>query len=277
MESSSAPPTYHPLFTDPTADTVLRAADGTLFRVPTAVLQRTTSFFSSAPSSASALPLPLPEPAPALATVLAFLCGLESPPPASFDALEDALALAERWGAPGALARLRCTLGGPAFLAEPLRLYGLAVRRGWGTEARVAARATLGLALWEETHRPALGRLPADALLGLLALHRRRRDALASMLAGGAVRGVSGSCCASCGGGVSGHEWREYVARIFLEMDARPLGDTVLGFAAVDEWREAVACWNAKCAAAECRKPIYDREAILQDIKACIETLPDEV
>lgn len=46
---------------------------------------------------------------------------------------------------------------------------------------------------------------------------------------------------------------------------------------AVDDWREALACWNAKCAGAKCGKALYEREVILPLIKACIDKLPETV
>lgn len=64
--------------------------------------------------------------------------------------------------------------------------------------------------------------------------------------------------------------------QIFAEMDIRALGDTVIG-SGTDEWREALACWSAKCAGAGCGKTIYDRDTILPEIKACIDRLPDTV
>ncbi|KAJ7509489.1 hypothetical protein B0H11DRAFT_1702470 [Mycena galericulata] len=292
-ESPTSDPTYHPLFDDPAADTVLQSIEGTLFRVPAFVLRSTAGYFAATLPAAAAdantrtpppplsVPVPLHEHDPALIWVLCILSGLAPPAPLrDFAAAEDALALAERWDAPGAIARVRDALTGPDFLAEPLRLYAVAVRFGWAEEARVASRGTLALSLYDAAHREALGRLPARDLLALLGLHRRRRNALEEMLSGETAEGVipvtvSGRC-AACGLHTDNYAWRELRARIFVEMDGRPLGDTVTGFA-VDEWREAVACWNCKCEGAGCGKAIYDRESILRQIKACIEKLPDTV
>ncbi|KAJ7474897.1 hypothetical protein FB451DRAFT_1088540 [Mycena latifolia] len=270
---------YHPLFSDPAADTVLRSSDGTLFRVPSVTLRRAAGYFAATlPATADAEPAS----AAVLARVLCALCGRAPPTDAQLDfgSAEAALALAAHWDAPGAAARVRDAMGGAEFLAEPLRLYAIAAREGWAEEAHRAARGTLALALYDDAYREALGRVPACDLLALLGLHRRRRDELDQMLSGGDADGVSAvevaGRCGACGRWSDNYLWREFRARIYVEMDTRPLGDTVTGFA-VDEWSEARACWSAKCEGAECGKPIYNRDAILREIKACIERLPDTV
>ncbi|KAJ7727998.1 hypothetical protein DFH07DRAFT_945809 [Mycena maculata] len=282
MPSETSAPAYHPLFSDPAADTVLQSIEGTLFRVPRFVLRSTAGyFFATLSAAADAQVVPLPDHDSEVVCVLCMLCGLAPPAPlADWGAAEDALALAERWDAPGAVARVRDALTGPAFLAEPLRLYAHAVRFGWEEEARVAARATLALSLYDDAHRTVLARVPPRNLLALLGLHRRRRDALDRMLSGEVPEGVTsaalGGRCAACGLDTDNYAWREFRARIFAEMDRRPLGDSVTGFA-VEEWREALACWNSKCGGSGCGQPSYDRDSILRQIKACIDKLPDAV
>ncbi|KAF8193899.1 hypothetical protein K438DRAFT_1919183 [Mycena galopus ATCC 62051] len=278
-ESSTTIAAYHPLFNDPAADTVLRSTEGTLFRVPAFVLRRTTDYFAATlPATADAEQIPLDEPAALLAQVLSILCGFPPPDGAAldFDTAEAILGLAERWDAPGAAARVRDAITGPVFLAEPLRLYVVAVRAGWADEARVASRGTLVLGLYDEVHTELLRRLPTRDLMALLGLHRRRRDTLDSLLRTDVNAAAVSGACGACGLQGDNYLWREYRARIFTEMDTRALGDTVIG-SAVDEWREALACWSAKCKGAECGKAIYDRDAILPQIKACIDRLPDTV
>ncbi|KAF7369873.1 hypothetical protein MSAN_00616400 [Mycena sanguinolenta] len=262
-ESSAITSAYHPLFSDPAADTTLRSTEGTLFRVPAFVLRRTTGYFAATlPAIADTEHVPLDEPAALLAQTLSLLCGLPPPDAAlDFDRAEAILGLAERWDAPGAAARVRDAITGPVFLAEPLRMYVVAVRAGWKDEARIASRGTLVLSLYDEVHDELLRRLPTQDLMALLGLHRRRRDTLDGLL--------------KTNVNMAAVSW-EYRARIFAEMDIRALGDTVTG-SAVDEWREALACWSAKCAGAGCGKAIYDRDTILPEIKACIDQLPDTV
>ncbi|KAJ7643395.1 hypothetical protein DFH06DRAFT_999058 [Mycena polygramma] len=288
--------TYHPLFADPTADTVLRSAEGILFRIPAHVLRRTTGYFAvtlppasplNANTAHDAQPIPQTEPAPLLVRALRILCGL--PPSGSaldFATAESLLALAEHWAAPALASYVRSAITGPPFLAQPLRLYALCARAGWADEAHIAARATLGLSLFDEAkHEEVLKGMSVGPLMELLRLHRRRRDLLDRMLSGKmeaedeAViylkEKVSGKC-AACGAEGGDYLWRQYRARIFVEMDVRPLGDTITG-AGVDEWHEALACWGAKCTGKDCGKTLYDRDAILPEIKACINRLPDTV
>ncbi|KAJ6494252.1 hypothetical protein C8R45DRAFT_824731 [Mycena sanguinolenta] len=277
-EGSTTPSAYHPLFSDPAADTILRSIEGTLFRVPAFVLRRTTGYFAATlPALADAEQIPLDEPAALLAQTLSLLCGLPPPDAAlDFDKAEAILGLAERWDAPGAAARVRDAITGPVFLAEPLRLYLVAVRAGWEDEARIASRGTLVLSLCDEVHNELLRRLPTRDLMTLLGLHRRRRDTLDTLLKTKVNMAAVSGACAACGLQGDNYLWREYRARIFTEMDIRALGDTVIG-SAVDEWPEALACWSAKCAGAGCSKAIYDRDTILPEIKACIDQLPDTV
>ncbi|KAJ7181257.1 hypothetical protein C8R46DRAFT_599479 [Mycena filopes] len=282
---------YHPQFNDPAVDTVLRSTENTLFRVPAFVLRRTTGYFAatlppSAPNTpTNNEPIPLAEPSALLARAFSILCGLPPPDPEDaaldFPTAESLLALADRWSAPALAAHVRAALTTPPFLAEPLRMYALAARAGWREEARLASSRTLPLRLYEDdAHDALLRRVPTPDLLALLALHRRRRDALDRMLSGEDAEGVKpaavSGCCAACGLQADNYVWREYRARIFMEMDTHPLGDTVLG-PAVDEWREALACWGAKCAGADCGKALYERETILPQIKACIDKLPKTV
>ncbi|KAJ7131101.1 hypothetical protein C8R44DRAFT_871634 [Mycena epipterygia] len=76
---------------EPAADIILRSADGTLFRVPSITLRRTTGYTELHEE---------PVPASTLAYVLCILCGLPSPiEDLDFDTVESALALASRWAA----------------------------------------------------------------------------------------------------------------------------------------------------------------------------------
>lgn len=62
---------------------------------------------------------------------------------------------------------------------------------------------------------------------------------------------------------------------MFLEIDHRPLGDTLGGV--VDKmagWPEAKACWEERCPKPDCRGYNYDRVATLRQIRNCIDILP---
>jgi len=72
--------------------------------------------------------------------------------------------------------------------------------------------------------------------------------------------------------------WREFKNVIFLEMDRRPLGDTIcaeVGGAA--DWPEALACWEAKCKMEGCGGQNYGRVTTLRQIRACFDILPSTI
>jgi len=65
---------------------------------------------------------------------------------------------------------------------------------------------------------------------------------------------------------------------MFVEIDKRPLGDT-LGLAIGDaaEWPATQACWEAKCTKEDCGGLNYDRVATLRQIRACVALLPSTI
>ena len=74
------------------------------------------------------------------------------------------------------------------------------------------------------------------------------------------------------------YPWRAFKNAMFLEMERRPLGDTlgvVVGSTA--DWPEALACWEAKCKKDNCGGLSYDRIATLKQIRACIALLPSTI
>ncbi|KAF9001123.1 hypothetical protein BDQ17DRAFT_1358788 [Cyathus striatus] len=288
----SAVDTYHPKFSSLSADVILRSADGTLYRVPKFTLRRTCGYFRTL------LPVPtigellkreeekeekeqvfeIAEPEDVLERVLCLICGLEPPQWETFDDLASVARLVEFLDAPGPLSILQGACTSPLFLAEPIRLYGLARRYGWEEESQIASSHTLSLSLYEKKHEPQLASLTAKDLMALLGLHRRRRDEFKKAIdgdlfnAGNAVK----YSCTGCGEEVDNHPWRELKARMFLEMDWRPLGDTICALD-MEEWPEAVACWSAKCKKEGCGDLYYNKVYTLRDIKACIDRLPETV
>ncbi len=140
----------------------------------------------------------------------------------------------------------------PALTVQPFRLYGIACRFGWEAEAKHASTQTLQYNLYDPEIRPLLQRLSTDSLLDLMELHRLRREGYAylpsvSHLLMKVCRlrqrlndppFVAGSTatCVSCHNLIDYHTWRELKYKIILEMDTRPLGDTVI----------EVDCWNGR-------------------------------
>ena len=80
--------------------------------------------------------------------------------------------------------------------------------------------------------------------------------------------------CSNCGSLVDYHTWRELKYVIIMEMDVRPLGDTVVNPGLL-EWPAARECWAAKCAS--CERVLYDKTLTMRVIRECIEQLPTTI
>ncbi|KAJ8462412.1 hypothetical protein ONZ45_g9201 [Pleurotus djamor] len=285
-EDSPRPCTYHPAFSSPEANLVLRSTEGTLYRVPSFVLLNTTEFFKSVltlhvtSSSSDVLgTIHINEPDAVLERILRMLCGLSVPLWQSFEQVEGVSKLAEEWNAPGPLAAIRAAITTPLFLSNPLRLFAIATHFGWEEEAKLASKHTLALSLYDEQNQELLQRIPAKDLLALLNLHRRRRDDIKRMLDSDPLFDIGNSdprFCRECGERLYNHTWRELKIRMFMEMDKKPLGDMV-GSLEMEEWPEAQACWSAKCSKDTCGKLNYDRLTMLQAIQSCMARLPDSL
>lgn len=85
--------------------------------------------------------------------------------------------------------------------------------------------------------------------------------------------------CSRCGvTQLDNYTWRELKNAMFLEIDRRPLGDTLgLVVGETAEWPEAKACWEAKCKMEGCGGLNYDRVATLRQIRNCVDLLPSTI
>ncbi|KAG6901319.1 hypothetical protein C0995_013679 [Termitomyces sp. Mi166 len=274
----------HPFFNSKEANVVLCSAEGTFYRVPSFVLRSATEYFRAILPSTPPLGLPsgqeqiadpiiVDEKDVVLERFLRLISGLDTPVWESFDELDAVMSLAD---ARGPMCLIRAAVTAPRFLAQPLRLYVMATRLGWEHEAKLASTHTLKLSIYDEEYAEQLQRLPAKHLMALLSLHRRRRDLFMTSLDTGEAFTAGNNTdryCSGCGEKVDNHSWREFKARMFLEMDQRPLGDTLLSLD-MEDWRESIACWSAKCRNGECRMPHYDRSATLRAIQDYLEEPP---
>ncbi|KAE9396352.1 hypothetical protein BT96DRAFT_792474, partial [Gymnopus androsaceus JB14] len=165
-----------------------------------------------------------------------------------FVEIEALLTLAESWDAPGPLSILRFGITSPMFLDQPLRLYAIATHFEWHPEAKLASKHSLGLDLYDDEHEEALNRLSSKHLLALLRLHRNRRNALKVFLDDPEVfsLGNADNSRCNCNGDIDNSAWRELKARIIREMDQNSRGSFV-GSWEMEEWKESVRCWKAKC------------------------------
>ncbi|KAI0329183.1 hypothetical protein GY45DRAFT_1435582 [Cubamyces sp. BRFM 1775] len=274
----------HPLFSSEDGDVVLGSKDRVLFRVHSYTLKTTSGWFRAMYSlpqrSATVTDVPpetifVDEDSATLEGLLRMVCGLPVPKLDSYDVIEPILHAAEKYDMPGPMSIVRALVMTPPLLAEPLRLYAIACRYGWQDEAMLASRYTLTLNLHAPEYRSTLQKLGTDALLNLFQLHRARREALRKRLDDPPFVNDNGdTSCSNCGSLVDYHTWRELKYVIIMEMDARPLGDTIVNPGLL-EWPAARACWSAKCI--NCDRVLYDKTLTMRVIRECIEQLPTAI
>ncbi|KAI0769655.1 hypothetical protein BD413DRAFT_77005 [Trametes elegans] len=274
----------HPLFSSLDGDVVLGSKERVLFRVHSYTLKTTSGWFRAMYSlpqrSATAADIPpetiyVDEDAETLEGLLRMVCGLPIPRLDSYDIIEPILHAAEKYDMPGPMSIVRALVMTPPLVTDPLRLYAIACRYGWQDEALTASRYTLTLNLHAPEHRHTLQKLGTDALLGLFQLHHTRRESLRRRLDDPPFVNDSGdTSCSNCGSLVDYHTWRELKYVIIMEMDGRPLGDTVVNPGLL-EWPAARACWSAKCI--NCDRVLYDKTLTMRVIRECIEQLPTTI
>lgn len=208
-----------------------------------------------------------------LDALLRMVCGLPLLPIDTYDLADGLLYAAEKYDMPGPLSIVRLYLQTASLATDPLRLYAAACRFGWEHEAKVASTQTLTYNLHDPVLRPALQRLSTTAVLDLFALHRARREGLRKRMNEAPFVHGGISPCVSCQRQIDYHTWRELKYKIIIEMDVRPLGDTIVGDG-LQDWPEATACWSAKCL---CDRYLYDKVETLRVIKDCIDGLPKTI
>ncbi|KAF8625532.1 hypothetical protein AX17_006820, partial [Amanita inopinata Kibby_2008] len=110
-------PTYHPLFSSPEADIVLRSLEGTLFRVHSYILRTTSGLFRTVftlpqppTQSKDSTIISIYEPSQLLCLLLPLLSGQPTTPPLtslSLNTIIRLLFLAEKWDTPGPISYIR--------------------------------------------------------------------------------------------------------------------------------------------------------------------------
>ncbi|KAF7296400.1 BTB domain-containing protein [Mycena chlorophos] len=223
---ATAKETYHPSFDDEFADVVLQSLEGTLYRVHSFVLRTTSGFFRTMlslpqPPAPDGKPhhaeIPVGEHDAVLERVLRMLCGLEIPRWTSFDELESALELIEKWDTPGPLSFIRTALPAPMFADDPLRVYLLATRFGWQEETDSALVQTLKLDLLAPASEfeSMLCRLSSRSLLKLITFHERCKTRFRTALDGTELfaAGNEEQRECSCGKRRDNYTWRMLKAK----------------------------------------------------------------
>ncbi|KAI6044651.1 hypothetical protein EDC04DRAFT_2641449 [Pisolithus marmoratus] len=287
----------HPAFDSPEADIILVSRDLTCFRVHSFTLKTTSGWFRSlftlprpvsscpgdsgtpgkatpAPTASTPETIHLDEDAETLEIILRMISGLPITPITSYDTVDAVLYASEKYDMPGPASLMQIAVLTPLLADQPLRLYTSASRFGWVEEARVASERTLALDLWSEENWKMLRKVDGPAALDLLKLHRSRREGVRKRLEEHPfVSGSTAALCARCRRPTDHSTWRELKYKIVVEMDVRPLGDTVLNVG-LQEWPEAQACWEARCPNPACASVIYDKTETVRLIRDCIESLP---
>ncbi|KIK98557.1 hypothetical protein PAXRUDRAFT_800637 [Paxillus rubicundulus Ve08.2h10] len=270
-------PTTHPAFDSPDADVVLVSKDLVQFHVHSFTLKTTSGWFRSLftlPRPSPPETIHLDEDSSTLELLLRMVSGLPIQPLTSHDTVDAIIYAAEKYDMPGPISLVRIAVLTPPLADQPLRLYAAAARCGWTEEAKVASQRTLSMNLWEDDNWEMLAKVDVRTALALLKLHRARREGLRKRLdefpfiGGNAI-----ALCTRCRRPIDHHTWRELKYKVTMEMDARPLGDTVLDDG-LTEWPEAKACWDAKCPYTECEVVLYHKAETMRLIRECIESLP---
>ncbi|KAF5378071.1 hypothetical protein D9615_007497 [Tricholomella constricta] len=292
---------FHPEFSFPDADVILRSFEGTLYRIHSYTLRTTSGLFDTMfnlpqpPRCKNGIQgqreqlgpeeygeyepeeIPIYESDFVLERLLRLLCSIPVPSWESYDDVDRVLTAAEKWDTPGPIASIRAVLTCPQFLtSDPLRLYVLAKHFDWREEAKLASTQTLKLNLHDAIHASTLAKLSSKDLLPLLNLHRKRRDMFKKLIDSPERFAAGNSRCGVTQ--LDNHTWREFKNAMFAEIDRRPLADTLgLAVGQSAEWPEAKACWEAKCTKEGCGGLNYDRIATLRQIRNCIDLLPSTI
>lgn len=193
-------------FSCPDGDVVLRSTEGTLYRLHSYTLRRSSGLFDtmfslpqpktcrlshnhnhhySTSSDAKSYPdiLDVYEPDFPMEEVLKLIYGILTPLRSSFDEIEAILALAEKWDTQGSIASLRSAFCSSQFIDQcPIRCYALSRHYGWDYEARLASTRTLTLNLYDPIHAHSLYQLSSKDLRLLVNLHRKRKDMFQQLL-----------------------------------------------------------------------------------------------
>ncbi|KIY74174.1 hypothetical protein CYLTODRAFT_416431 [Cylindrobasidium torrendii FP15055 ss-10] len=236
--------------------------------------------------------IPVHEPSKILTPLLLLLLGRETETPIhhwSFDKVESVLRLAESWDMPGPISLIRLAITAPVFLqAEPLRVFAIASQFEWEEEKACAARHTLRYDLLaDRSLRSTLDRLSARDVLQLLRVRRARVEGFRALVDDvhrfSAGNNDSYDCGRCSNSKLDNQTWKDLKQTMVQELEKRPLGDSVGGWLVggigartglgVMAWKEAEACWMAKCQNPECGSANYDRLTTLKQVRQCVDEL----
>lgn len=290
-ESNAAPPgytspplydeaatisTYHPHFSEPEADTVLRSSDGTLFCVYASTLHTASRVLGNmidAHTGGGVLDkkgkiIELEETAQVMERFLRIVAGMEFLPWETRQDIWDMVHVAEKYDAPAVTSVVQLLLGSSLLQSSPLEMYAIACRLAAKKEIQQASILSLKLDFEDGEVRSLLSFIPVPNLLDLLALRNRRiRQFRHHFLSEDAPTHYS----MSCGHTASYHFIpRAVLVDVLSEMDRRPLGDTVL---TAMEKPELQNKFHLRCSI--CRRSVSMKNGLHFRFKVIIDNLSD--
>ena len=282
-------PTPHPLFlsSSSNAEIMLRSKDNVLFCVSAETLSRASAWFrtmltlpqtSVEPTKEA---IPMDENGDVIAGLLSIVSGMDFPELNNIDRLDAILKAADKYEMPLAITTLRIALGSPFLSASPLRLYGIACRMSWAKEAKLASSRTLTLDLLSADVMSELVTLEPAPRARLLALHRRRRDALAEGLDDTTIfyANVRGTPCNRndgvnrCTAPLDHGAWAAF-KYAFIRRAERGLVGAELD-ADFYRMRELWDLRMAHCVA--CKRIVYNMPNTLENLQKLVKELPKSV
>ncbi|KAL6310216.1 hypothetical protein BKA93DRAFT_953 [Sparassis latifolia] len=272
---------WHPSFCSEDADIILCSNDNTLFRVHSHILKLASGWFrgmftlpQGSPASAGPDIISLGENEDVIAGLLKMISAMESPALHSIDLVESILLAAEKYDMPGPVSIIRIALSSSFLEASPVRLYGIAYRRGWMREAKLASSRTLTLNLCDPVVAAELSAVDSTAVVQLILLHRRRKDVLKAFLDDAANFAANRTTvCMNCGSHVGNGQWLALKYSWVARMDYKPFG---VALEATDlECEELRAVLEAQCV--DCAGFLYEAATTNRNLRIAIAALPQVV
>lgn len=266
-------------FDAPAADVVLRAQDGTQFRVFRQILVTASPFFHlmfSLPQPSSELASDIPvidvsESADVLDALLRLVYPVVDPPLDTLDAVSDVLDAAMKYDMPAAIAVLRRLLVSTPYLDKaPTRVYAIACSHGLEEETRIASAYTLKVNVLDCPLHEDLRLITAYDYQRLLNLHRSRAEAAVKLLV--VDEDVK---CVQCSSGMYGticppRWWCSFEERARKELRSRPITDVVFSMEFLSQSATLTGCQR-------CTGSVLDSHEFLSDLKRRIDELPNTV
>ncbi|OCH86909.1 hypothetical protein OBBRIDRAFT_192562 [Obba rivulosa] len=268
----------HTSFSSPDADIVLISRDNVHFRIHSQLLRQTSGWFrtllslpNNAPQAGTPDALRLDEPSSVLDALLRIASAMEVPPLRPVDFCEEVLLAAEKYEMPGPASVVRVALTSSLLDAPPVRVYGIATRRGWVAEARAASARTLALDLFHPALRADMDKVDAPHLMALLRLHHARKQALREVLDdkklfSSSTKGTTQ--CFSCGRRVDHIDWFQFKYNL-LVMATVPSDTEILNSGDLQRVLEA-SCLH-------CNKTLYGAVTTRANLGEALKRLPTSV